>query len=192
MEPLERIVIIKKENKMKTIKRIFLLGIFLSFNTLVLYAQGTIKAGTYTINEIDYKISKNDTYSFYSIYRPNRPRLPQNREIVNNIPLDYIKTRLTNQDVWKQLVKESLGMDKVKELKQNGEELELTFYFRPNGSVFFILYKLATQTDLTIEDVARIDQVLMKDYKGTFTSINDGHQYLYYIDINSELNFADE
>lgn len=178
--------------KMKMIKRTALFGLFFLLNLTISNAQQPLEAGTFVIKEITYQVTKSEMYPSFSISRSGNPKLPENKQVVNNIALDYIKTRLTNEDRWKQLVKAAIGSEKVRSMKHNKEALGLTFYLRPDGKAFFILYKTNTPTVLSIEDIAKIDRVLMENYRATFTSFKDGHQYLSYIYINSELNFADE
>lgn len=173
---------------MNFIKAVFILLFFGMSSKL--FAQQAIPAGTYTVNSVEYIVMQKGKYGSFLVLRKNRPARQQNREVVNNIPLDYIQTRVTNEDVYKQLVKNTLGLTKLNALKQAGERIHITFYFTSAGEIIDVNYSISTTSLLTLNDIANIDKVLRENYTATFSSINNGHQYLYYVVINGEIDFT--
>lgn len=158
--------------------------------TSKLLAQQTIPSGAYTVNNVEYNVLQKNKYASFLILRKNRPTRQQNREIVNNIPLDYIQTKVTNEDAYKQLVKNSLGLTKLNTLKQAGERMRIGFYFLPTGEIIDITFSISATSSLTLNDIAKIDKVLRESYTAIFSSINNGHHYLYHVNINSEIDFT--
>lgn len=155
-----------------------------------LMAQIPIDTGIFTVNNIEYRVSKPDVHPRFGIMRVNRPYTPPNRTIVNNIPLDYIGTNVTNLDASNQIVRDVLGTIKLNALKQNGERLDIHFSFKPDGKIIYAYYGVEANTILTLNDIAKIDSALLMDYKATFTSVQNAHQYLYSISAFFSLNLA--
>lgn len=157
----------------------------------VLHAQESgIKKGTYIVKDITYEVGTPNQYGSTAIWRRDRPKLKPNREIVDNIALDYIGTKVTNHDVWRNRVKAVLGKTKQDALNRAGERIRLMFEFSPEGKILHIAFSVKTGTVLTIADIASIDRDLRENYIATFSSLDNGHKHLYWIAINGELDFA--
>ncbi|TDQ79071.1 hypothetical protein [Sphingobacterium yanglingense] len=163
--------------------------IMLAWN--VLLAQETaIKKGTYVVKDITYEVGAPSRYGSTPIWRRDIPKLKPNREFVDNIALDYIETKVTNHEMWRNRVKAVLGKTKQDALSRAGERLILRFEFSPDGKILNIAFSVKTGTVLTLADIASIDRDLRKNYIATFSSLDNGHKHLYWIAINGELDFA--
>lgn len=157
----------------------------------VLYAQeSSIKKGKYVVNDIAYEVGTPNQYGTTAIWRRDKPKLKPNREFVDNIALDYIGTKVTNHDVWRNRVKAVLGKTKQDALCRAGERMRLMFEFSPDGKILNIAFSVKTGTILTLADIASIDRDLRANYIATFSSLDNGHKHLYWIAINGELDFA--
>ncbi len=146
---------------------------------------------TLTVNGQAFVIAKIHQGSFYSVWKTDKPTLEPNREVVNNIPLNFINSTLTNEDEWKEIIKRTLGKERVKILKQNKERLRGEFTLRPDGELIFVRFMIDNTSSLTLAEIVCLEGTLMKQYKGTLTSRENGHQYLYWIALNFELKFGE-
>src|SRR5690606_9863918 len=98
----------------------------------------SLKGGEYTVSGVQYRIDEPKEYSFIGIARRNRDPLPQNKETINGLPSYYVKPVPTNEAVWHQLVFSVLGSQRIAALKQNKDRLDITFYFKPNGEIYYM------------------------------------------------------
>lgn len=150
----------------------------------------SLKAGEYTINGTQYEVRESNEYAYFGISRKNRAPLPKNKETINGLPSYYVRTIPTNESVWHQLVLNLLGSQRVSILKQNKETLKATFYFKPNGDIYFMSFRLKSNTKFTLQEIVGIEQELLQKYKATLKSDNNGHLQLAWISINSNLDFS--
>lgn len=174
-------------NKRVSILVLLLTTLFSSVST----AQQHLAEGVYTINNVRYTVEKSNRYSFYVVRKENKPVMKPNRDVVDNIPLMYIDTRVNNENEWKQLVKNTLGAGKVNALIQGEEKLAVTFYLQPNGKIIYSTFRVDINTILNLDDIARVDCALRENYTAALTSKHNAHQHLYWISINDELNFRE-
>ncbi|MFD2556314.1 hypothetical protein [Sphingobacterium tabacisoli] len=152
--------------------------------------EKNIKEGIWTINNVVYRVGAPNNYGSTAVYRRDKPILKPNREIVDNIPLDYINVKVTNESEYISRVKTLLGKRKIEALNNTKERLMLTFYFAPDGKILDLTFGVKTGTLLTLDEIASIDRDLRDQYRATFSSINNGHKHLYWIAINGEIDFG--
>ncbi|GEM_PF-1455265 len=171
-----------------SIFKLLFVALFIGFGCQ-LFAQQAIISGIYTLDTVEYRVASPSEYGTILISRTQQTKMRENRTIVNDIPLDYIRTRMSNEEVYKQIVKDVLGSAKVNALKNAGEQLNFYFYFEPTGKILNLDFNVKAGTLLTLNDIANIDRALREKYTATFTSINNGHQYLYWIANNGRVDF---
>ncbi|WP_394677936.1 hypothetical protein [uncultured Sphingobacterium sp.] len=153
-------------------------------------AQTPIRQGAYTVNNIKYYVSKPSVYDkSYGIWRNEKPNIPAWKDI-DGFPMDIIRAKITNGDVWKNRVISLLGSQKVQQLKQNTEILGLSFTLKPTGEVYYITFDTKGNTVLTLEDIAKIDRELVNNYIATLSSTQDKHKQLSSISLNYEIDFS--
>ncbi len=126
--------------KMKhSIFKLLFVALFIGFGCQ-LFAQHKINAGIYKLDTVEYTVTLLSKYSSFLVSRVHRAEMRENRTVVNDIPLDYIRIRMSNEEVYKQIEKDVLGSAKVNALKNAGGQLDFSFYLywiANNGDVDF-------------------------------------------------------
>src|SRR5690554_266247 len=150
----------------------------------------SLKAGEYTVNGIRFKVYESKEKTFFGIVRANRPFIPENKETINGIASYYVRPTLTNKEAWQQMTINILGNQRVAALKQNKERLNVRFFVKPNGEIYYMAFRVTHNSILTLQEIVKIEQVLLKKYKMALKSDNNAHLQLAWIMINSELDFS--
>jgi hypothetical protein len=176
---------------MRNIKSVyFLVFILCMLVSCYTSAQTPIRQGIYTLNNIKYEVAEPSIYNgSYGIWRNKTPEIPRWKDI-DGFPMDILRTKITNGDVWKNRILTILGAKKVQQLKEKNEILDMRFTLKPTGGVYYISYNVKGNTVLTLEDIAKIDQDLVNNYIATLSSTQDKHKQLSFISLNYEIDFS--
>lgn len=150
----------------------------------------SLKAGEYTINGIQYEVRESKEYSYFGVSRKVVPETAENKETINGLPSYYVKPVPTNEAVWHQLVFSVLGSQRIAALKQNKDRLDITFYFKPNGEIYYMTFMLKNNSIFTLQEIVNIERELLQKYKATLKSDNNGHLQLAWMSIYTQLDFS--
>ncbi|MEJ5054628.1 hypothetical protein [Sphingobacterium sp. MYb382] len=171
-------------------RKILITLIILAFWTPIqIFAQQDIKPGEYKIRNLPYIVREISTSKYYVINRDEKNALKENPKMVNDLPTERLDIRLTNGTSLQQSVIAALTDDKIKLLKASKENLQVYLFCSSNGTIINILFTVKTGTILTLEDIYKMDKYLRKNYKPTFSSVQNGHQQLNWVDAMQTINF---
>src|SRR5690606_41671230 len=122
---------------MKNYKSIYFLLFFLCMLvSCYSSAQTPVRKGIYTLNNIKYEVADPSIYNgSYGIWRNVTPEIPRWKDI-DSFPMDILRTKITNGEIWKNRVIAVLGSQKVQQLKQKKEILKLDFTLKPTGGIY--------------------------------------------------------
>src|SRR5690606_33249231 len=101
---------------MKNYKSIYFLLFFLCMLvSCYTSAQTPVRKGIYTLNNIKYEVADPSIYNgSYGIWRNVTPEIPRWKDI-DGFPMDILRTKITNGEIWKNRVIAVLGSQKVQQ-----------------------------------------------------------------------------
>ncbi len=152
-------------------------------------AQQQIREGKLTIDGNTYEITRSSSGPYYLVWNMDRSELRPNREMVNGIPLELANTKMTNKNELMEVVCEALGAEKRAQLSTQKEKISGWIYYRGDGSVINIVFKVIDHTKLTLNDLFKIEETFKTRFKANLESVGNLHQHLYHISFNYEWNF---
>lgn len=163
---------------------------FLALN--IASSQTKLKVGTLTHLGNEYRIGQIKQNEDFIFSVRNRPKIPSNPEMVHNnkMPWEGVVSRLTNADELLQVVLSTLPPDRLVEIKEHIENLDITMFSDRDGNLIYFYFALSSNTVFTAQELAKIYFAIKSDFSASITSRLDLHRELNNIFLHYIVDFS--
>lgn len=169
----------------------FLILVMFVLTSKLAVSQKPLRAGSQSYNGHNFLIKQTKDYNRFIFFFKNSKKIPSNPKYVydNKLPAEDVIVKLNNFDKLKQIIFSAVSPERLKELKQNNEEMRLVLYLKPDGKIIKFFFSVSNKTLLTERELFNIYIAIESKFNGALSSDKNLHEELNSIYLIREIKF---